>query len=109
MKEISTNEKYFIYFNTNMNILMDYLNQNKLKENEQKKEIKLRKELEINFLLVGKVNKDYEELYGEILLQYFGPKSEIIPFDNMKKLKSILSSNNIINDNITFPNEIYKG
>jgi hypothetical protein len=26
----------------------------------------------------------------------------------MKKIKSILSSNNIINDNIIFPNEVYK-
>ena len=32
----------------------------------------------------------------------------MIPYDNMKKIKSILSGNNIINDNIIFPNEIYK-
>ena len=112
MKEISTNEKYFIFFNSNMKSLMEYLNlkDNKIKDyNEQKKKIKLRKEPKINFLLVGKLDKGNEKLYNHILGDYFGSKSEVIPFDNMKKIKSILSSNNIINDNITFPNEVYKG
>ena len=109
MKEISTNEKYFIYFCSNMKTLMDYLNNNKIQPNEPKKKIKLRKESKINFLLVGKVDKNDEQLYNDILGEYFGTKSEIVPFHNMKRLKSILSSNNIINDNIIFPNEIYKG
>ena len=87
---------------------MNYLNQNKLKDNTEKKKIKLKKETKINFLLVGKFDKDNEKLYNNILRQYYGLKSEVIPFDNMKKMKSILSSNNIINDNITFPNEVYK-
>jgi uncharacterized GH25 family protein len=87
---------------------MDYLNQSKLRENIKKKKINLRKETKINFLLVEKVDKNNEKLYNDILRQYYGSKSEIIPFDNMKKIKSILSSNNIINDNITFPNEVYK-
>ena len=69
----------------------------------------MRKEPKINFLLVGKIEKSYEKLYNDILDEYFGSKSEVIPFDNMKKIKSILSSNNIINGNITFPNEVYKG
>ena len=107
MKEISTNEKYFIYFNSNMKTLMDYLNKGKVRE--PKKKNKLRKEPKINFLLVGKFDKNNEKLYNNILGESFGSKSEVIPFDNMKKLKSILSSNNIINDNITFPNEVYKG
>ncbi len=109
MKEINTNEKYFIYFSSNMKTLMDYLSQNQLRENIKKKKIQLRKENKINFLLAGKVDKDNEKLYNDVLRQYYGSKSEIIPFDNMKKIKSILSSNNIINDNITFPNEVYKG
>ena len=110
MKEISTNEKYFIFFNSNIKILMDYLNQHRfLRENIKKGKIRLRKEPKINFLLVGKVDKDEEFLYNDILGEYFGSKSEVIPFDNMKKIKSILSSNNIINDNISFPNEVYKG
>ena len=108
MKEITTNENYFIYFNSNLKTLMDYLNQNKLNDNTKKKKIKLRKEAKINFLLVGKFDKDNKKLYNDILRQYYGFKSEVIPFDNMKKMKSIFSSNNIINDNITFPNEVYK-
>ena len=107
MKEISTNEKFFIYFNSNMKTLMDFLSKGKVRE--AKKKNKLRKEPKINFLLVGKFDKINEKLYNDILGEYFGSKSEVIPFDNMKKLKSILSSNNIINDNITFPSEVYKG
>ena len=57
---------------------------------------------------MGKFKQENEEEYKLILNEYFGEKSEIIPFDNMKKIKSILSSNNIINDNIIFPNELYK-
>ena len=106
MKEISSNEKFFIYFNSNMNALMDYMNENK--PNDSNKKIKLVMDKKINFLLVGKINKEKVSLYNEILEEYFGNKSEIIPYDNMKKIKSILSSNNIINDDITFPNEIYK-
>ena len=109
MKEISTNEKYFIFFTSSIKLLMDTVNKVKLKELEIKKKIKLRKEPKINFLLVGKFDKINEKLYNDILDEYFGTKSEVIPFDNMKKIKSILSSNNIINDNITFPNEVYKG
>ena len=109
MKEISSNEKYFIFFSSNIKALMEAINKNKLKDLEAKKKITLRKEPKINFLLVGKIERSYEKLYNDILDEYFGSKSEVIPFDNMKKIKSILSSNNIINDNITFPNEIYKG
>ena len=107
MKEISTNEKYFIYFNSNMKTLMDFLSKGKVRE--AKKKNKLRKEPKINFLLVGKFDKINEKLYNDILGEYFGSKSEVIPFDNMKNIKSILSWNNIINVNITFPNEVYKG
>ena len=107
MKEIASNENFFIFFNSNIKILMDYLNQNKLKDNTKKNKIKLKKEKKINFLLVGKFDKDNEKLYNDILRQYYGFKSEVIPFDNMKKIKSILLSNNIINDSIIFPNEVY--
>ncbi len=118
MKEISTNEKYFIYFNTNIKKFIDYLieideydNFKNLsyESNHNKKRIDLKKDKKINFLLVGKVDNEdnNNEFYKKILLQYFGPKSEMIPYDNMKKIKTILSANSIINDNIIFPNEIY--
>ena len=38
MKEISTNENYFIYFCANIKILMDYLKQNKKEEKKYKKD-----------------------------------------------------------------------
>ena len=118
MKEINTNEKFFIYFTTNIKKFMDYLmeiNEYKKIENlsydsGENKIIDLKNEKKINFLLVGRCSSEENEneIYKKILLNYFGSKSEMIPYYNMKKIKSILSSNNIINDNIIFPNEIYK-
>ena len=116
MKEISTNENYFIFFCSNIKEIMNYLteigNQNYLNnlpyESNMKKKTFLQKEKKINFLLVGKFKPENEEEYKTILYEYFSEKSDIIPFDNMKKIKSILSSNNIINDNIFFPNELYQ-
>ena len=118
MKEINTNEKFFILFNTNIKKIMDYLLdvnddidlENISKDSSENKKIELQRDKKIHFLLVGKVNssQNESEIYKKVLLQYFGLKSEMIPFDNMKKIKSILSSNSIINDNIIFPNEVYK-
>ena len=117
MKEINTNEKFFIYFNKNVKRIMDYLSNTRDKsmiENSyaeyNKKKVDIHRDKKIHFLLVGKVDSEKNEPdeYKKILLQYFGSKSEIIPFDNMKKIKSILSSNSIINDNVIFPNEVYK-
>ena len=45
---------------------------------------------------------------NEIIADKFGDKSEVIVFENMKKIKTILSNNNVIKDEILFPNEIYK-
>ena len=118
MKKINTNEQFFIYFNTNIKKFMDYLMdlrddkemRNSSYEPSSRNIIDLIKDKKIHFLLVGQIGKEsVADIYKKVLLQYFGSKSKIIPFDNMKKIKSILSSNNIINDNITFPNEIYKG
>ena len=50
---------------------------------------------------------DAEKLNG-IIVDKFGDKSEVIVFENMKKIKTILSNNNVIKDEILFPNEIYK-
>ena len=38
----------------------------------------MKKETKINFLLVGKFDKDNEKLYNNILRQYYGLKSEVI-------------------------------
>ena len=44
----------------------------------------------------------------KLILKKFGEKSEIIFFENMKKIKTILSNNKVIKDEIFYPNEIYK-
>ena len=67
------------------------------------------------FLLVGK-NKtdeknninDNNNYLEELILSKFGEKSEAINFENMKKIKTILSNNKVIKDEIFYPNEIYK-
>ena len=45
---------------------------------------------------------------NEIILENYGDRSELIPYENMKKIKTILSSNNVIKDEVIYPNEIYK-
>ena len=65
MKEIRTNEKFFIYFSSDVEEYMKYLLeiennyyiQNLSYESKQINKIYLRKEKTINFLLVGKLNK----------------------------------------------------
>ena len=52
------------------------------------------------------INND--NLFEELILSKFGNKSEIIDFENIKKLKSLLSNNNVIKEDIIYPNEIYK-
>ena len=67
----------------------------------------------LNFLMVGKLPKkemdeSEKDNMKEILTELFGPKSDLITIENMKKIESILCSNNIINDKIIFPCEVYK-
>ena len=97
-------DKYIIIFTDMIN---SYSN-----EDEQIKIIieNLNSDKEALFLLVGR-NK--MELNGKknsesLILDKFGEKSEIIDFDNMNKIKDILSSNKIVKEHIFFPNEIYK-
>ena len=115
MKEAVKNEKYIILFT-------DLFNYFKISDEEiEKKFEKFPKDKEVHFLLVGK-NKmrnaknekensldDYEEKrINEIITEKFGDQSELIDFENMKKIKTILSNNNVIKDEIIYPNEIYK-
>ena len=44
----------------------------------------------------------------KLIIQKYWEKSEVIDFENMKKIKTILSSNNVIKDEIIYPNKIYK-
>ena len=114
MKEGKKNEKYLIiftdlfnYYKTNDEIISSNLDN--IKEDKN-----------IIFLLVGKndLNNDAkrnnnllddedENHLKEILMNKYDKKSQIIYYENMKQIKNILS-NNVIRDDIIYPNEIYK-
>ena len=115
MKEGIKNEKYLIIFT-------DFFN-DKLIRDEKVKNIflKLKENKESILLLVGKnkifkhmnencfdENEEENDFLYELIMNKFGEKSEIINFENMTKIKTILSYNNVIKDEIIYPNEIYK-
>ena len=114
-KEAVENEKYLIFFT-------DVFNFFKVTENEYgKKFANINRDKELNFILAGKKTRrnlnnekefniydDDAKKLNEIIIDKFGDKSELIVFENMKKIKTILSNNNVIKDEILFPNEIYK-
>lgn len=98
VKMVENNEKFFIYFTNVFQIEENF----KIFE-------KMKKEKNVNFLIVGKFYEGFE-ITPDIseLLEECGKKSEFIDFTNMKRIKNILSCSNTINDPITFPNEIYE-
>ena len=113
MKEGQKYEKYIIIFTDMLNMQFNDDEQiTKILEN-------LREDEEVFFLLVGKIKKlslkneknnnsiCINKKIEELILNKFGEKSQVIFFENMKKIKGILSNNNIIKDEIIFPNEIY--
>ena len=116
MKENIKNEKYFIVFTDMLNIQLKddevFDKVNKIFEN-------LNSNKSVIFLLVGKNKKlnfkiekniSHENFIkiSKTIMVKFNRKSDIINFDNMKKIKSIISNNNVIKDEIIYPNEIYK-
>ena len=113
MKEEGKNEKYIILFT-------DFINLNfpEIKQIEKNLE-NLIGNKDIIFLLIGKIkNKNLNNEINDIsqndnylenlILSKFAEKSELIYFENMKKIKDILTNNIVIKDEIIFPNEIYK-
>ena len=114
MKEVEKNEKFLVYF-TDLLEKIQESDQNIHAIFQRKLIDKLRKDNKINLIVVGKFGsreldsvESLKEDIKENLMKAFGPKSELIPIENMKKIKSILSSNNIITDKKIFPNEVYK-
>ena len=114
MKEAVKNEKYIILFT-------DLFNCIKLSDEKiERKFENLTKDKEVHFLLVGKnrmrniknekdkIEEEAEEKRMIGIINEYGEKSELIDFENMKKIQTILSSNNVIKDEIIYPNEIYK-
>lgn len=113
IKQAYKNEKYFILFT----FLFNYFEINDKEIEKRIGELPIDKE--INFILVGKykfkkVNdennceENLEDKMSEIIKEKFGSFSSLIDFDNMKKIKTILSDNNDIKNEIIYPNEIYK-
>ena len=112
-KEKVNNEKYIIFFTDIINI--KFTDEDKLEKNMEN----LVGDEDTIFLIVGKMENiilkneksiivDDDKKLAKKILNKFGEKSEIIAFENMKKIKTILSNNNVIKDEIIYPNEIYK-
>ena len=115
IKQAFKNEKYIILFT----FLFNYF---EINDKEIEKKIgELPIDKDINFILAGKYKfkiinnvkesnckENLEEKMSEIIKEKFGSFSTLIDFDNMKKIKTILSNNNDIKDEIIYPNEIYK-
>ena len=107
MKENENNERYIIFFSNifneiknNFNVLSDEFQ--KIHDNN------------LNLLIVGKLKKynmdikRAKQIINNIFLSDLGSKSEFVEFENIKKIKTILSSNSSVVEDIIFPNEIYK-
>ena len=110
MKEDIKNEKYVILFTDSLNIqsIDDTENIEIIFNN-------LKEDKKVILILVGKINVEIHQKNDsstinleELILSKFNEKSEVINFENMKRIKTILSSNNFIKDEIVYPNEIYK-
>ena len=115
IKEEIKNEKYIILFT-------DLFNANISDNGIENIFVKLKENKETKFILVGK-NKSFKQENNKsiftneineeqniinIFLNKFHEKSEMIPFENISKIKNIISNNNAIKDEIIYPNEIYK-
>ena len=99
------NEKYIILFTDIVNV--GFYEEDQIK--------KIMNDLCVNkgiiFILVGKIEntniKGKKSKLEELIINKFGEKSEIIYFENINKIKTILSNKNVIKDEIISPNEIY--
>ena len=114
-KEAFKNEKYIILFT-------DLFNYFRMSDEEIRRKFEnLNRDKEVQFLLVGKnkmrniknekekiIEEEDEKIIIEVINEKFGERSELINFENVKKIQTVLSSNNVIKDEIIFPNEIYK-
>ena len=110
IKEGIKNEKYIILFS-------DIFNTHDIDIEEMESTIKnIIGDKDSTILLVGKIKElnlndeknKKDKIIEKIILSKYSEKSEIIEFENMKKIKTILSNNKVIKEKIIFPNEIYK-
>ena len=111
MKDSVKNEKYIIVFSDITNILLT--NDENFEKIEKVFEI-LNNKKEVIFLLVGKFKKSKikndksHKNVQKLILNKFKETSELIDINNMNRIKSVLSNNNVIKEDIIYPNEIYK-
>ena len=114
LKEDTKNEKFILLFTDIFNTYK--INDTIITSNFRR----LGSDKEITFLLIGKnkeknvINNKNKNLglneeinINEKILKNFSEKSEVIYYENMKKIKNIISNNSIIKDVIIYPNEIY--
>ena len=107
MKENENNERYIIFFSN----IFNELKNNFYIINDEFEKIQ---DDNLNLLIVGKLKKYImdikraKQVINNVLLRNLGAKSEFVEFENIKKIKTILSSNSSVVDDIIFPNEIYK-
>ena len=107
MKENENNERYIIFF-------INIFNEMKNHFDSINQEFEKVHDINLNLLIVGRLKKYImdikraKQIINNFLLRNLGSKSEFVEFENIKKIKTILSSNSSIVDDIIFPNEIYK-
>ena len=118
LKNIGNEDKYIVYFT---NIFNFNCNANNIIKNEL---FKLEDKKDINLIIIGKLYEGVEIYFDDKLakkikerrdiinsvLVKFGSKSQIVSFDldKLEKIKNILSTNNVISDNVIFRNEFYE-
>ena len=110
LKGVEKNEKFLLYF-TNLFSRSDeyyYISENFTNEIKN-----IKKDKNINLIIIGKYKDDLPLARDKSniisnLFNGFGEKSEFVNSENMIKIKSILSCNNITNEKIIFPNEFYQ-
>ena len=110
MKENENNERYIIFFSNVFNDIKNYFT-------TINEEFEKMSDNSLNLLVVSKIKKfnidakkakQIKTLINNILIKNMGSKSEFVESENIKKIKTILSSNSSVVDDIIFPNEIYK-
>ena len=113
VKEGIINEKYVIIFTNLLNTRINEDKQiekiiDKIKGDKNSILLLIGKNKKINIKNGHSMNDGHTNDIEKLILSKYGEKSEIIYFENMKKIKTILSNNKVIKDEIFYPNEIYK-
>ena len=116
IKENIKSEKYFIIFTDMPNARMvdeediEKINEifENLKGNKGALFILIGKRKIIDLKNEKKNENDNSKILEKLIINKFKTKSEIIDFDDMKKIKAFLANNNVIKDETIYPNEIYK-